>query len=172
MDRITDDDLFNLLDNETDEVTRKKIQQLLQEDQNLAGRMRELQLIHSVLSSKNKIEHPSKSFTDKVMGTLHKKSVPFFISPRNGLLLLAGILVASGLTLTLLSSGTFDQLHTLFNIESIPVKTNLIKIPTAFPFDLKIFLKLFLGINLVIGFILLDRTILRPIFQKRLERLA
>jgi hypothetical protein len=164
---ITDDDLLNYLDNGIDDTFRKEIESLLQADQRLANRMKELTMVHQILSKKNKLDIPSKNFTDKVMGRLHEKPTLFFLSPKNGLLLLGGILVASGLTLAVLSSGSFDQLHTFFNLQNVPLKTDFIKLPSTLPFDLKIVLKIFLVLNLFIGFILLDRTILRPIFQKR-----
>jgi hypothetical protein len=106
------------------------------------------------------------------MANLHVRQSFSFLSPKNGLLLLAGLLVATGIAIVLLSSGQFDQWHTLFNIGEIPVKNNLVKVPTAIPFDVKVFVKVFVMINIVIGFVLLDRTILRPIFQKRAERFS
>lgn len=169
---VTDDDLLNYLDQAVDAETRQLIEQRLKEDVGTAQRMKELKMIHSFLLSKGKLDQPSKNFTDKVMGRLHEKPAPAFFSPRNGLLLLSGILVASGLTLVLLSKGTFDQLPTILNLEALPLKTDFVKIPASLPFDMKLTLKLFLGLNLVIGFILLDRTILRPIFQRRHERYA
>lgn len=167
---ITDDDMLNYLDQEVDAETRLRIEQLLKEDTATAERMKELKIIHGFLLSKSKLDQPSKNFTDKVMSKLHEKPATAFFSPRNGLLLLGGTLVASGLTLVLLSKGTFDQLPTFLNLQAIPLKTDLVKIPTSLPFDMKLTLKIFLGLNLVIGFILLDRTIFRPIFQRRNER--
>jgi hypothetical protein len=169
---VTDDDLLNYLDQELDAETRQRIEHLLKEDTGIAQRMKELKIIHGFLLSRGKLDLPSRNFTDKVMSRLHEKPALAFFSPRNGLLLLGGILVASGLTLMLLSKGTFDQLPTILNLEALPLKTDLVKIPSSLPFDMKLTLKIFLGLNLVIGFILLDRTILRPIFQRRHERYA
>jgi len=78
--------------------------------------------------------------------------------------------VASGLAIVLVSSGSVDQWHTFLPIGQVPMKNNWIKLPTSIPFDLKITVKIFVMINVVIGFVLLDRTILRPIFQRRAER--
>jgi hypothetical protein len=132
-------------------------------------RLGELQAIHSVLQKQSRLELPSKNFTEKVMANLHVRPSFTFLSPKNGLLLLVGLLVATGIAISLLQSGQFDQWHTLFNIGQMPVKNNLVKVPTSVPFDLKLIVKIFVMINIVIGFVLLDRTILRPIFQKRAE---
>jgi len=87
------------------------------------------------------------------------------------LLLLAGLMVASGLAIIMVSTGSF-QWHIFFNLEQIPFKNNWMKLPTSIPIDLKLTVKLFVMVNIVIGFVLLDRTILRPIFQKRAERFS
>ncbi len=134
--------------------------------------MEELQAVHLFFQKQKGIEQPSKNFTEKVMAGLHSKTSFAFLSPKNGLLLLVGLMVASGLAITLVSSGWFDQWHTYFNLGKIPMKTNLVKLPTSIPFDLKLTVKIFVMINVVVGLVLLDRTILRPIFQKRAERFS
>ncbi|HTH55658.1 MAG TPA: hypothetical protein VL728_06400 [Cyclobacteriaceae bacterium] len=169
---ITDDDLLNFLDGMGSEDERKNFERLVNENQVAQKRLRELQAVHYFLRNQKGIEQPSKNFTEKVMDRLHTKPSFTFFSPKNGLILLAGLLVASVLALMLASSGAFDQLHTVFSFKSLPGNTNLIKIPTSVPFDIKVFVKVFVLINLVVGFFLLDRTILRPIFQKRSERLS
>jgi len=169
---ITDDELLNFLDGEGSETERRKLEKTISEDQVAQKRLKELEAVHFFLRSQKGIEQPSKNFTEKVMAGLHAKPSFTFFSPKNGLILLTGLLVASGLALTLASSGTFDQLHTVFDFKSLPVDTNLVKNPRSVPFDINLFVKIFVLINLVIGFLLLDRTILRPIFQKRSERLS
>lgn len=169
--RISEDDLLNYMDGTADNETRERVERFSSNPE-IAKRMSELRTIHNFLQKGSALAHPSKNFTDKVMGRLNEKSPGFSFSPRNGLILLAGILVASGLAMALLSVGSFDQLHTLLNLQSLPVKNDFIKLPTSLPFDLKLVMKIFLMINLVLALVLLDRTILRPIFQKRAERFA
>ncbi len=169
--KISNDDLLDYIDGTADARVREKIEQLISQPE-IADRLKELHLVHGFLQKNNSLLQPSKNFTDKVMGRLHEKSAGFSFSPRNGLILLAGILVASGLAMALLSIGSFDQLHTLFNLESLPLKNDFVKLPTSLPFDLKLVMKVFLMINLVLALVLLDRTILRPIFQKRAERFS
>lgn len=169
---ITDDELLNFIDGEGNETERRKLEKTIRENQVAQKRLKELEAVHFFLRSQKGMEQPSKNFTEKVMERLHTKPSFTFFSPKNGLILLAGLLVASGLALMLASSGAFDPLHTVFNFNSLPVNTQIIKIPQSVPFDVKVFVKVFVLINLAIGFLLLDRTILRPIFQKRSERLS
>ena len=170
MENLTDDLLLNFLDGTGSEAERDSVKKLISSNAEVKKRVEELQVVHVFLQKQNKMEHPSKNFTEKVMSNLHARPSFALLSPRNGLLLLIGLIVASGLAIMLVSSGSFDQWHAFFNIGQVPIKNNWITLPTSIPFDLKITVKIFVMINVVIGFVLLDRTILRPIFQKRAER--
>jgi len=168
---ITDDQLLNYLDGIGTEAERKVLRETVNKNPQVLKRLKELETVHFFLQNQKGVEQPSKNFTDKVMDGLHAKPSFTFFSPKNGLILLTGLIVASGLALTLLSAGAFDQLHTIFNLNSLPVKTDAIKFQTTIPFDVKMFVKIFVMVNLAIALVLLDRTILRPIFQRRSERL-
>jgi hypothetical protein len=170
--KFTDEQLLNFLDGMGSDAEREVLKKSIREDQAAQKRMKELESIHFFLQNKKGIEQPSKNFTEKVMEGLHARPSFTFFSPKNGLMLLVGLVVASVLALMLLSAGEFDQLHTIFNFNSIPLKTDIVKIPNSIPFDVKLLVKVFVMINLVIALILLDRTILRPIFQKRSERFS
>ncbi len=172
MKNLTDDQLLDFIDGKGNEAERDSIKKLISSNVEVKKRVDELQAIHNFLQRQNKIEQPSKNFTEKVMSGLHARPSFSFLSPRNGLLLLIGLMVASGLAIMLVSAGSFDQWHTIFKIGQVPIKNNLLKLPAAIPFDLKLIVKIFVMINIVIAFVLLDRTILRPIFQKRAERLV
>jgi len=172
MEKITDDELLNYLDGSGSEVERDTIKKLISSNVGLKKRVEELQTIHNFLQKQNRIENPSKNFTEKVMSGLHARPSFTFLSPRNGFLLLVGLMVASGLAVMMAASGSFDQWHTFFNLGQIPIKNNWLKLPTSVSVDVKQAVKIFVMINIVIGFILLDRTILRPIFQKRAERFS
>jgi len=169
---ITDDQLLNYLDGTGTEVDRKGLREAINKNPLVQKRLKELEAVHFFLQNQKGLEQPSKNFTDKVMEGLHAKPAFTFFSPKNGMILLVGLIVASGLAMTLLSTGSFDQWHTMFNFNALPLKTDVIKIPTSIPFDVKLFVKVFVMLNLAIGLVLLDRTILRPIFQKRSERLS
>jgi len=170
MEKITDDQLLNFLDGSSSEAERDNIKKLISSNLELKKRAEELQIIDNFLQRQNKIETPSKNFTEKVMSGLHAQPSFTFLSPRNGFLLLVGLIVASGLAVVMASTNSFDQWHPFFNLDQIPLKNNWVKLPTSIPIDVKQVVKLFVMVNIVIGFILLDRTILRPIFQKRAER--
>ena len=170
MENLTDDQLLNFIDGSGSETDRSHVSKLIGSNPEVKKRVEELQAVHFFLQKQNKIEQPSKSFTEKVMAGLHRRPSLSMLSPKNGLLLLVGLMVASGLAITLVSSGAFDQWHTFFNLGQIPIKNNVVKLPTSIPFDVKLIVKILVMINVVIGFVLLDRTILRPIFQKRAER--
>ena len=170
MENLTDDQLLNFLDGNAAASERDQLNKLIGLNPEIKKRVEELQAVHFFLQKQNKIEQPSKSFTEKVMAGLHRRPSLSLLSPKNGLLLLVGLMVASGLAITLVSSGAFDQWHTFFNLGQIPIKNNVVKLPTSIPFDVKLIVKILVMINIVIGFVLLDRTILRPIFQKRAER--
>jgi len=172
MENLTDDQLLNFLDGTASESERDTVKKLLDSNVEVKKRLDELRTVHLFLQDRNKIELPSRNFTEKVMAALHARPSFTFLSPRNGLLLLTGLMVASGLAIMLVSTGSFDQWHTFFNIGQIPIKNNLVKLPSSIPFDLKLVVKIFVMVNVAIGFVLLDRTILRPIFQKRAERLS
>lgn len=169
---ITDNQLLEYLDAMGTETERKNLSEAIIKNPLTQKRLKELEAVHYFLQNQKGMQQPSKNFTDKVMEHLHTKPLFTFFSPKNGLILLTGLIVASGLALTFLSAGSFDQLHTIFNINTLPLKTDIIKIPKTIPFDVKTFVKIFVMLNLAIAFILLDRTILRPIFQKRSERLS
>jgi hypothetical protein len=172
MENLTDDQLLNYLDGISSEAEKENIKKLISSRAEIKKRIAELQAVHNFLLKQNKIEQPPKNFTEKVMSGLHARPSFTFLSPRNGFLLLVGLMVASVLSILLLDAGSFDQWHTFFNLEQMPIKNNWVKLPTSIPFDLKQVVKIFVLLNLIIGFILLDRTILRPIFQKRAERLS
>jgi anti-sigma factor RsiW len=172
MENLTDNEILDFLDGMGSKAEREITEKLIHSNAAMKKRMEELKTVHTFLQRQNRMEHPSKNFTDKVMTRLHEQSSFTFLSPKNGLLLLIGLIVASGLAIMLVSSSSVNQWHTLLNLGQVPVKTDWIKLPTSIPFDVKLMLKIFVMLNIVIGFVLLDRTILRPIFQKRAERFS
>jgi hypothetical protein len=124
-------------------------------------------LIQAHLSRKTTLELPSKNFTQKVMEGLEMQPARPLLSPRKGLLLLIGILIASGISLMLLTNGVFDQTTTSLMVDA-PIKNKWIEDTTfSIPFNGKILVNGILFLNLGLALVLLDRTILRPLFQKR-----
>jgi hypothetical protein len=116
-----------------------------------------LRLIDETLG-KNKLESPSSNFTHRVMMHLHSMPATSSLSPKNGLLLLCGTMLALTILTTLVGGGMFDSFLKTVDVPqlktSIPVKGTWV-------------VKGLIILNIVLAFALLDRTILRPFFNKR-----
>src|SRR5207302_8685606 len=106
---IDDDELLNYLDGMGTEAEREFFRNKLNNNSIAKKRMEELQAVHQFFQKQKGIEQPSKNFTEKVMAGLHSKTSLAMLSPKNGLLLLLGLAIASGIAITLVSSGLFDQ---------------------------------------------------------------
>ena len=122
---------------------------------------KELRVIDDTLGKNKKLETPSSNFTHRVMMNLHSIPVASSLSPKNGIFLLAGTIIAVLLLTFLVGTGTFDTVNeTIYlpevkNLDvSVPVKGNWV-------------MKGLIILNIVLAFILFDRTILRPFFSKR-----
>ena len=129
---------------------------------------KELEFIDSVLE-KGKLESPSSNFTHRVMANLHSMPVASSLSPRNGLLLLCGTLVAVTILTILVSTGVFDSVNetiTLNNVTPLEMTRNL---TTTISFHGKWMMNGLILLNIVLAFVLFDRTVLRPIFNRRIS---
>ena len=109
---------------------------------------------------KNKLESPSSNFTHRVMMNLHSMPVASSLSPKNGVLLLCGTIVALTILTVLVGGGMFDSM-----VETIDVP----QVKTTISLNGKWVVKGLVVLNIVLAFILLDRTILRPLFSRRLQ---
>ena len=171
MERTTqkqDDQLLHYLDGTLTAKDKSELENLLIKNPFLEMRLEELRKVHSVLSNKARLEQPSKLFTDKVMHNLDRLPVRSTLSSKNGLLLLLGILVAAGVTAFFLSLGMFDNLNDTISLEKLPLKNEFIKNPLpTIPFNGKWMVNGILILTLGLAFVLLDRTILKPYFERR-----
>lgn len=162
-----EEELLRYLDGELETAHKIKLEAELQRAPDLKERLEELRVIRSFLLRKATLETPSKTFTQKVMADLDAQPVKSF-SPGKGLLLLIGVLIASVLALMLLSNGVFDQTNTSLLVDTAPIKNKWIEETTySIPFNGKILVNGIIFLNLALALVLLDRTVLRPIFQKR-----
>jgi anti-sigma factor RsiW len=163
-----EEELLRYLDGELDPTQKINMEAEIQHSSILKQRLEELQLIRSVLLRKAILETPSKNFTMKVMEGLDAQPVRSLFSPRKGLLLLLGIIIASAISLMLLTNGVFDQTSTSLVVDAAPIKNKWIQDTTfSIPFNGKILVNGIIFLNLGLALMLLDRTILRPFFQKR-----
>lgn len=116
-----------------------------------------LRMVDETLS-KHRLESPSSNFTHRVMMNLHSMPAASSLSPKNGVLLLCGTILALTILTALLGGGMFDSV-----IKTIDVP----QIKTSIPVNGKWIVNGLVMLNIVLAFILLDRTILRPLFNRR-----
>jgi anti-sigma factor RsiW len=162
-----EEQLLRYLDGELDAKTRQTVESEILQSELLSTRLEELRIVQSVLVQKARLETPSKNFTQKVMSGLDAKPIASLFTPKKGLLLLLGSILASGIAMALLSAGVFDAPTAPLVLDS-PIKTDWLKVPSvSIPLNGKILVNGILILNLALALVLLDRTILKPIFQRR-----
>jgi hypothetical protein len=171
MEKVTqsqDDRLLDYLDGKLSGAEAAMLKNQLEQSAVLKQRLEELRVIHTLLST-SRLAEPSKNFTQFVMNNLDK--VPArgnTLSPRNGLILLCGILVATGVTILLLATGSFDILSAPIQVESLKLPKEIVTpaLP-AFSVTGKTMMKLLVMLNIGLAFLVLDRTVLKPYFGKK-----
>ena len=163
-----DDLLLDYLDGKLEGTSLQSLKQQLEQSPALQTRLEELRLIHLHLSSA-RLESPSNDFVDRVMKNLSASSAAASaLSPRNGLLLIAGILVAGGILAFMISTGTFDNANGVISLEKAQPATKYIQYTLpSLPLKGKVILDSILGISILLCLVVLDRTVLRPLFQKK-----
>jgi hypothetical protein len=163
-----EDTLLDYLDGNLASSKREAFEQMLKGNMLLQKRLEELRAADLVLKQ-IPLEHPSKNFTAHVMNRLDQYPVRSGLSIRNGILLLTGILIVMGIAVVLLSAGVFDETTTfdLNNSDLIQryIKQSLPQIPVSE----KLIVNIILLLNLALAFVVLDRAILKPYFQRRIQ---
>jgi len=159
-----EEELLNYLDGKLAPASAQALKKQLEESPDLAARLEELRMAHTVLTS-NKLEEPSSNFTHRVMANLHPYPALIRTSPKNGLLLVFGTMVCTIILALLISSGVFDGFSVPVSLDKIPATQKVLQGPITF--SGKWVMNGLIALNLIIGFILLDRTILRPLFGRR-----
>ena len=164
-----DDILLDYLDGNLSRPEKEKVEQSIQNNPSWQTRLEELRLVNSILSE-TRIEQPSKSFTDGVMNHLHQYPVQTGFSIRNGILLLMMVLVTIGIATVLVSTGAFDNTTTSIDLNQMEVSKKFIKTPLpSLEFNGKLIVNIIIILNLALAWIVLDRTILKPFFQRRMQ---
>jgi anti-sigma factor RsiW len=164
----SDDMLLDFLDGKLSVEQQAIVRESLRKDSALQGRLEQLSLIHEALTDAP-LETPSKNFTTTVMGKLEHYQAPRGLSIWNSLFLLAGIFVVLSIAVILLSAGVFDQTTTL-DLNNMNLAQRFIKqtLPSV-SIDGKILVNTIILLNIVIAFLVLDRAVLKPFFQRRME---
>jgi hypothetical protein len=164
--REQDDRLLDYLDGRLDGTGLAQLKKDLENSTSMNARLEELRIVHRTLAH-IKLDVPSPMFTEKVMKNLHAAPPASSLSPRNGLLLLAGVVVAAGILIALMGSGVFDGFSEIVKLDGV---VNVKQIQQTIPqvsVNGRLIMKILIGLNLALAFVVLDRTVLKPYFQKR-----
>jgi hypothetical protein len=173
MEKITtqqSDRLLDYLDGKLSAADATKVKKELENSSSLRQRLEELQLVHSFLNTQGQNTlTPSHAFTDQVMRNLDKvPSATGAMSPRNGLLLLGGIIVAVSVGVLLIASGFFDTVNAPIQITNLQLPKELKNLSIqSIPFNGKLLMKFLIVVNIGLAFLVLDRTVLKPYFDRK-----
>jgi predicted anti-sigma-YlaC factor YlaD len=161
--------LSDYLDGNLTNADKEKVEKNLQEIPAWRTRYEDLRSVNSALAE-TVMEQPSKNFTASVMNKLNLYQAPRGLSLWNTVLLLAGVLVAVGITTVLLAGGLYDNSNTSIDLNQIEIPKQIIKTTLpSFEFSGKILVNIVIILNLAIAWIVLDRAILKPFFQRRMQ---
>jgi len=162
-----DEKLFEYMDGGLKGIEKENIEQLLRTSPALQARLEELRKLESELRT-IKLDQPSKNFTQRVMSKLDQYPIKNSLTSRNGIFLLAGVLVAVGVGSLLVAGGVFDGTSTIdLNQTIVPVNKYLQKPLPTFNFNGKLMVNIIILVNLALAFLVLDRAILKPWFERR-----
>ena len=162
--------LFDYIDGTLNAADKQRLETELSHNRELKARLDELQNVELWLSKIPLEEMPSRNFTQQVMGKLDQyPSRSSTLISRNGIFLLVGILVAVGLATILVASGVFDGVQTTINLnQELPQKYIQKSLP---PIALsgKLIVNIVILLNLGLAWLVLDRAVLKPLFQRRMH---
>lgn len=167
------DEIARYLDDELSVGDRVMFEQRLGEDETLRHRYASLLETHQLLKDPL-MQMPAKNFTERVMdGLAHYNPPAVGFSVRNGLLLLGGVLVAGLLAVFLMNTGMFNGTITITNPVDVSLSEKLFQQPLpAFSMDGKLLVNIIVLLNLLLAWLVLDRTILRPLFRRRMNSIS
>lgn len=163
-----DEALLNYLDGTLTKKEVAELEEQLNADEALRSRLATLKTVDITLSHP-KLEKPSKNFTQMVMEGLYQAPARTGLSTRNGILLIAGVMTIVTLLVLLVSSGSFESAG-IIQPNELGIKNNYFnfEIPSI-SINGKLLINSIIFLNLAIALIVLDRTILRPLFEKRMR---
>lgn len=164
-----DDKLFDYLDGKLSEQEKLFFEQTLAYSESLRKQVDEQRMLTSFLKELPEQE-PSDAFTNNIMQKINTPSSAHSFSIKNGFLLLMGVLTVSIVASLLIQSGVFDVTGLVNLPNEVGFLYRYIKLP-AFDIQIngKMIVKGIIIVNLAIGFVILDRAILRPYFERRLR---
>ena len=165
-----DNELLLYLDGELDSPAKERIELALQHNEALRQRLAQLQAVET--SAKNHLlEAPSKNFTQMVMQKLDQyPTQASSFNMLNGILLLVGVLLLSGIATILVSSGVFDQATGTIDLNTIQLPSlNIKRTLPSIPIDGKLIINITILLNLGLCWLVFDRAVLKPLFRRRMQ---
>jgi len=173
MDKVTpelDDLLLRYIDGTLSSSEKQIIEKDLEESEILRKRLDQLRSTHVLLRT-NRLDQPSKNFTQLVMSRLdHDPARGTSFPIRNSILLLTGVLLVVIIASVLVPAGIFDNISTTIDLNQVELPKKYIErsLPSV-SIDGKLMVNLIIMVNLVLGWLVLDRAILKPLFQRRIQ---
>jgi hypothetical protein len=173
MDKVTqetDDLLLRYIDGTLGPSEKQIIEKNLEQNEALRKRLDQLRSTHLLLRS-NRLYEPSKNFTQQVMTRLRLEPLRGANFPiRNSILILVGVLMVAIIASVLVPAGVFDNISTTIDLNQVEISKKYVeKTLPSVSIDGKLMVNVIIIINLVLGWLVLDRAILKPIFQRRLQ---
>jgi hypothetical protein len=164
-----DEKLFTYLDGHMSAEEKNFFEQAMSHSPNLKAQV-EIQQQADAYMTALQIEEPSAVFAQQVMAKINQAPQSYSLSTKNGLLLLLGVLFVSLVAILLLQSGVFDATGTLNAPKELGLLSKYIKAPLpSIPINGKLIVNGIILLNLALGFVILDRAILRPYFERRMR---
>ena len=157
--------LLNYIDGVLSPEELMRVEKIIHSDDAVKERLEELREADRFLSGTS-WQQPSHNFTQKVLERVNEQPQKSTVSIKKSIYLLTGIIVTIALATLLVTTGTFDG-TTSINLNDM-VQNKYLKQPLpTLSFDGKILVNVIIVLNIIIAFIVLDRTILKPWFERR-----
>ena len=165
-----ENELFRYLEGTLDAKEMRLFEEEVEQNDALKERLAQLKSLDLSMRSL-RVEEPSRNFTSMVMSKLDQNPLPAAsFSIRNSILLLIGILVAVVIASALVSAGVFDQVTPTLDLGNIELPQKYFDSPLpSIPFNGKMVVNIIIILNLGLAWIVLDRAILKPLFQRRMQ---
>lgn len=164
-----EEQLLHYIDGTLSPTERHALDVMLNNDPTLKARLDELQAADAWLHNLP-LETPSRNFTQHVLAKLdhYPASQRSSFTSWKGIFLLAAMLVAIGIASVLVSAGVFDNVHTTINLnQELPEKIIQRSLPSV-DFSGKTMVNIIIMFNLVLAWLVLDKAVLKPLFQRRM----
>ncbi len=163
---IPDEHLLGYLDGTLSASEKEQVAQALISEPKVKDRLEELSYIHHQLAMVQ-VEEPSRNFTQRVMERLDQYPLRTGFLTQNGILLLTGVFIAVGLATFLLVQGVFDTTTTI-DLNQMGLQKNYIhqELPSI-PFNGKVVVNIIILVNIALAFLVLDRAVFKPWFERR-----